>query len=187
MGKNKATSQIIDSFLVTVGATTTLSLTIIAPNAIKALEKPLSKLLDAKRSDTKRLAQYMKDQKLLTIAPLEDGSFSIKLTEKGRERSRRAYFDRLEIPAGKWDGKWRIFMFDIPEKHKQLRDFVSYHVKRVGFRQLQRSVFVFPYPIEDFVVILKEIHPELKQYTAMLEADNIDKHNDLVKLFKNIL
>lgn len=188
MGKRTIASDIIDGFLLAVGVTATSTLIILAPNSLIALEKPLTKLLGRdRRKEAKRIAQYMKDKKLISVTPNGDDSYTVTLTKKGKRRTQKARFDRLSIPSQKWDSKWRIFMFDIPEKHKALRDFVSYHVKRLGFKHLQRSVFVFPYPIDDFVAVLCEVHPELRPYVVVLTTDEIDKHNQLVKSFKNIL
>ena len=52
-------------------------------------------------------------------------------------------FDNFEFEKPKrWDGKWRILIFDIREKVRRRRDeFVD--LLRLGFK-LQNSVWVFP-------------------------------------------
>lgn len=188
MGRRTVSSDIIDNFLIVVGATGAGALSLIAPNSLLALEKPLLKLMSRKdRREAKRLAQYMKDRKLIRVLPQDDGSYLVELTDKGETRRKTAYFEKLTIPDTKWDGKWRIFMFDIPERYKLLRDFVSFHVKRAGFKQLQRSVFAYPYPIDEFMAVLLDVHPELSRYVATLTTEDINLHNTLVQQFKNIL
>lgn len=188
MGKRTASSEVIDKFLVSFGILGTAYLALVAPNSLAALEKPLTKLLGRKQArDAKRIAQYMKDKKIIKVVSNQDGSYLVTLTEKGRRRAQKAYFDALTIPDEAWDGKWRIFMFDIPEKYKPLRDFISFHVKRIGFVQLQRSVFVFPYPIDKFVAILNDINPEVAPYIVTTVSSEIDRHNSLVHKFRHIL
>src|SRR3989344_687845 len=55
--------------------------------------------------------------------------------------------NKIEIKKPiKWDRKWRIVMFDIPEKLKGLRDSLRLHFREIGMIELQKSVLVYPYP-----------------------------------------
>ena len=55
----------------------------------------------------------------------------------------------------KWDKKWRVIIFDIPETKKQMREQVRKILLAVGFRRLQDSVWVFPYDCEDVIGLMK--------------------------------
>src|SRR3989344_3500269 len=58
----------------------------------------------------------------------KDGTTTLVLSENGKQRALRFNIDKLEIKKPqKWDGKWRIVMFDIPEKLKRLRDSLGLH------------------------------------------------------------
>ena len=186
--KNR-TSNIIDNLLMVVAASSTVALTVIAPNSLIALEKPLTKLLDGidNRKEARRIGQYLKQQKLVQVSKNPDGSFKVSLTKNGKTRALKAYFEQLTIPKEPWDLQWRIVMFDIPEKHKTTRDFISQHLKRAGFRPLQRSVFIFPYPADSFLAVLREIIPQAAPYIIALTVSEIDNHNALVKRFSHIL
>lgn len=61
----------------------------------------------------------------------------IKLTNTGKIEAdlRKALFDE------KWDGKWRVVIFDIPEKHKRARDLLRSKLKTWGFVSWQKSVW----------------------------------------------
>lgn len=81
----------------------------------------------------------------------------IELTEKGRQE-----FNRLEQEMKmraslqkRWDKKWRIVIFDIPERYRKTRDRLRITLQSYGFRQLQESVWVFPHDCEDVVTLLK--------------------------------
>ena len=46
------------------------------------------------------------------------------LTDKGKNKAITFKIDSMEIKKPKqWDNKWRIVLFDIPEKHKELGKF----------------------------------------------------------------
>lgn len=87
-----------------------------------------------------------------------------------------------KIHKQKWDGKWRIILFDIPEKKRALRDYLRSVIKRCGFKEFQKSIWVHPYKIPDF---LKEILGEenILFYTRFITTTSIDFDKDLKKLF----
>ncbi len=78
------------------------------------------------------------------------------LTDKGRERLMRQEFARAELPKPKrWDGKWRIVVFDVPEKYRHLRDNLRTHFTRLGLHPIQKSVWLYPYPCDALVRLIK--------------------------------
>lgn len=88
------------------------------------------------------------------LLKFEDGHYSITATGKEiLERWRHADF-KINRPK-KWDRKWRIIIFDIPEKKREIRDEVRIILTNAGFQRLQDSVWVFPYDCEDVIGLLK--------------------------------
>ncbi|KKT16273.1 MAG: Transcriptional regulator, PaaX family, partial [Parcubacteria group bacterium GW2011_GWB1_43_6] len=55
----------------------------------------------------------------------------------------------------KWDGKWRMIIFDIPEKKRGVRKQITMLFNQAGFYRLQDSVWVYPYDCEDVIGLLK--------------------------------
>ncbi len=55
----------------------------------------------------------------------------------------------------RWDERWRVLIFDIPEYRKGLRDKMRRTLIAVGFVRLQDSVWVYPYDCEDLITLLK--------------------------------
>ena len=55
----------------------------------------------------------------------------------------------------RWDRKWRILIFDIPEYRKGLRDKIRRTLGVIGFVRLQDSVWVYPHDCEDLIAFLK--------------------------------
>lgn len=55
---------------------------------------------------------------------------------------------KIQQSKPKWDKKWRIITFDIPEQKRKQRDFLRTRLKWLGFKELHKSVWAFPYDIK---------------------------------------
>lgn len=80
----------------------------------------------------------------------------LRLTEKGRRlaevlQTRDALFKK---PA-RWDGKWRIVIFDVWEKRRHVRTKLRAMLQKAGFVKIQDSVWVYPYECEELFVFLR--------------------------------
>jgi DNA-binding transcriptional regulator PaaX len=79
-----------------------------------------------------------------------------QLTDRGHEYLMRCELAHAEfIPPKKWDGKWRLVVFDVPERFRHLRDNLRTHLTRLGLYPIQKSVWLFPYPCDDLVRLIK--------------------------------
>ena len=54
-----------------------------------------------------------------------------------------------------WDGKWRVVIFDIREKRRLIRQKLRTLLSGAGMVRLQDSVWVHPYPCDEFVALLR--------------------------------
>lgn len=106
--------------------------------------KLLSRLGKYYRWQIKRVIKRLKSQKLIKTT---NGKYV--LTYKGRQKY---FFYKLKsfklAKPKKWDGKWRILIFDIPEEQRFLRDAFRQTLREWNFYKLQKSVFVTPFPCE---------------------------------------
>ena len=59
---------------------------------------------------------------------------------------------KINIPP-KWDGFWRIVIFDVPEKFKKARNALSKKIKDLGLFPLQKA-FLFIHLIAEMKLIL---------------------------------
>jgi len=110
-----------------------------------------------------------------------DGSFSIFLTEKGKIKAVHCKFPEL-LKNKQWDEKWRIVIFDVPEKIRKGRNALRSKLKELGFYELQKSVFVFPYECQKEIrFIIKFFRMEKYARYGVLSA--IDNDADLRKVF----
>lgn len=116
---------------------------------------------DIDRQYLYRIIREFKYEKLIDWKEMTDGSVSIILTKNGKKWALRFDMDKMKIKKPlKWDGKWRIVFFDIPEKTRNARDAFRSKLRELGFYELQKSVFVFPFPCKneiDFVVEFFEV------------------------------
>jgi len=81
----------------------------------------------------------------------------IELTERGRrEFNKLQERAALKARSGKrWDKRWRMLMYDIPEKYRSTRQRLRATLQDLGFCQVQDSVWIYPHDCEDLVTLLK--------------------------------
>ena len=110
-------------------------------------------------------------------------AYCLRLTEKGKKA---LAFEQsvlsLKSQKRKWDGRWRIVTFDVPERRRGVRGRLRVTMKSVGFVLLQESVWVYPYDCEEFMTLLKA---ELKigRNVLYVIADSIEQDSMLRKHF----
>jgi hypothetical protein len=126
----------------------------------------------------------LKNRKLIEIIQEGDEAFRVQLTNKGQKRVREFCFEALEIKEPKnWDKKWRVLIFDIPTKPKiynQAREALRNKIKDLGFYQMQKSTWVFPYECEDEILFIAELfqvqkHIEILTVEKLLHEDRLKK------------
>ena len=181
-------SEAIDLILEVLAGGSLVAATLVAPNLVQVLGKSYLKKFGKNDRDreVRRLLRHMKRLETITIE--EDGGYKIRITDKGKARFRKVQFDNLTIPAqSKWDGKWRLVIFDVPEKYGASRRALTEKLQIMGFKMLQKSVWVHPFPCSAEVEVVKNVYSSISPYLVLVESDNIETHNDLVRRFKNLL
>jgi len=83
----------------------------------------------------------------------------------------------------KWDYKWRIAAFDIPEKYAPLRNKIREILKHAGFVLLQQSIWIFPHDCEELVQLIKR-ESNLAPHILYGVLEYIEDEARLKKLFK---
>ncbi len=112
--------------------------------------------------------------KLIQEKHNSDGTITLILSEAGKKKILKFNLEKIEIKKpSNWDKKWRIVMFDIPEKLRQLRDSLRFHFHELGFMELQKSVFVHPYPCDKEIEFLVEFY-NTRKYVRFVLAEKID-------------
>jgi DNA-binding transcriptional regulator PaaX len=173
-------SKVQKTILQTIAAAGVLGVALLAPNAVKIINPLINKsgLRNKKRSINisrsrminKGLIEYSKNG-FLSLTPL-----GIKVLERMRVK------DFQITKPKKWDGKWRVLIFDIKENHKNIRDKIRLTLNRIGFIKLQNSVWVYPYDCEDYITLLKTDYKMGKEVLYII-ADKIENEKPLLKHF----
>jgi DNA-binding transcriptional regulator PaaX len=137
--------------LSTIGLAGVLSAGLVAPNVVGAMAKIGLIPSERQREVIKRASNRMVRKGLMKR---EDGR--LRLTAAG-ERELRS-LEMRQHPAGRprrWDKKWRVLIFDIPERQRTQRNKIRATLQSFGFLRLQGSVWVYPHDCEDLVALLK--------------------------------
>jgi len=91
---------------------------------------------------------------------------------------------RIEKKQKKWDKKWRIIIFDVAENKRSSRDFLRSRLKWLGFKELQKSVWIFPYDVQKEIEELMKISKyDQEGDVRFLIVEKIQKDNDLKDWF----
>lgn len=109
------------------------------------------------RKNFSHLVYYLKKKGLIRIKNLE-AKKAIILTKEGMEKVLKISLKMVNKKKRK-DGKWIMLLFDIPEKKRSFRDLLRKDLHLLGYKMLQRSVWVCPYDV------LKETEAILRQYS----------------------
>ncbi|MDO8569944.1 MAG: hypothetical protein Q7R89_04205 [bacterium] len=161
------------AILQTVAAVGVLSISLVAPNVIKALSK-----LGIIPNNRQREYITSSASKLVKRGLLSYNGKKYCLTPDGEKLLRRWQFADFKLhKPKKWDKKWRVVIFDIPEKKKRVRNQITMLFRQAGLLRLQDSVWVYPYDCEDIITLLK-IDFGIGKYLLYLIVDELenDKH-----------
>lgn len=88
----------------------------------------------------------------------------------------------LHTIAKQRDGIWKMVIFDIPEKKRQVRNVLRAKLISLGFKKWQNSIWMSPY------TIAPEIEAELNElaklyFIRLIKTTDINYRKDLEKLF----
>ncbi len=125
----------------------------------------------------------MKRQKLIEYVGDKDGKTVVKITTKGKTRLKSFSINLMKIEKPKrWDGKWRLVMFDIPMRFTKGREALRFHLKDLNFFQFQKSAWIYPYPCEDEIIFIADFF-RIGKYVEILTVENIPRDGKLKKYF----
>jgi len=141
------------------------------PNKNKPEEQIIRKALKRlESSDYIKITEYKSNKK-------------IQLTKKGILEFIRYNINNKKEKT-KWDGKWRIVIFDVLENQRRIRDLLRNRLRWLGFKELQKSVWIFPYDVrKEIKKILEVCNINIIGDVRFLTVEKIDDDKDLRKEF----
>ncbi len=125
------------------------------------------------RQKARRALQRLEKNRLLKIKE-KNGTFIIELTKEGKRMVQQIQLENLQISKSpRWDKKWRIVIFDIPEEAlRAAREILRAKLKEWEFYPLQKSVWVSPWPCEKEMHIVAQAYG-ITRYVNVVVAEKI--------------
>jgi CRISPR-associated endonuclease Cas2 len=141
-------TKIQQAILKTIALAGVLSVALLAPKMLKIIGRKHSRSRWQSVSNSKK--------RLIEAGLIEYSDGYLRLTDKGEGKLKDLEVREYNvIKPQKWDGKWRVLIFDIKEERKVLRDKIRRTLIQIGFVRLQDSVWIYPYDCEDLITLLK--------------------------------
>ncbi len=152
---------------------------VVAPNAVQMLKHILPE------NDMQRHYKYRANKSLKKLISdgyvqekIIDGKKRFTLTSRGKLH----YESLKQKKTRRWDGKWRIVSFDVYEKNRGKRGLLRKELQEYGFKMIHQSMWVYPYPCDEYITLLKSDLSFGKNVQYML-VDYIDMHIELKRTF----
>jgi len=144
----------------------------LAPNVVGAMSK-LGMMPSPRQTEVIVRAR----KRLVTQGLLKYVDDHLQLTQKGISTlaAYNVYTYQHRVPR-RWDKKWRMLIFDIPERKRGLRHKVRTILRTTGFVCIQQSVWLYPYDCEEFAALMKT-HLSINKEILYVIVDSLE--NDL--------
>ncbi|MDP1690298.1 MAG: CRISPR-associated endonuclease Cas2 [bacterium] len=85
-----------------------------------------------------------------------EGKRYARVTEAGEQLLElESMRDKSKTRPKRWDGRWRVVLFDIPERRRKVRNQLRIFMQEYGFVRLQDSAWIYPYDCEDLIALAK--------------------------------
>lgn len=93
------------------------------------------------------------------------------LSERGKKHLEEAGERIYKVESDKWDGKWCIVSYNIPEERRSLRDQLRKELGYMGFGMLTTSTWISPNHLENRVKDLTEAY-EITEHVEIFSAEH---------------
>lgn len=135
------------------------------------------------RRRVRNVLSSLRKKKLIEI--YEKGSETFfEVTENGRRRAVVYDVEDMVLNTKKrWDGIWRLVIFDIPERFKPVRMALQEKLLNLGFYLYQRSVYVTPHRCRDEIEFLRHFF-SVEKYVKYAEVSELDDEIKLINFFE---
>jgi hypothetical protein len=153
----------------------------VAPNAFAAFGPGGRFRRFIKTSNFKGSINYGSKKSYWKYRKIREGEYRVELTPYGKKIALKAALKNMQLgKQEKWDGKWRMVIFDIPRKRNHERDVFRKKLEEIGMLRIQESVFVYPYPCEEEVMFLASLF-NISQDVQILEAKFLSETDNYLK------
>ncbi len=129
---------------------------------------------DFERKTFLRDLKRLQIRKLLDFQELPDGSLKIVLSKAGKKKALVYKLDEIKLDKNRrWDGKWRLVIFDIPKTKKGLYQALRLKLRELEFYPIQKSVSITPYKCEDEIDFIATLLG-VREHVLILNVDSFE-------------
>ncbi|MBI5798998.1 MAG: hypothetical protein HZB10_03630 [Candidatus Yonathbacteria bacterium] len=137
----------------------------------------VAKLFQATKSKDKyrfdRAMNGLRRKKFIRVYQ-KGGQDVVEITREGKRKVLEYNIDEMELKRPRrWNGKWHIIIFDIPESKKNARYALNRKVREFGLYPLQKSVLVSPYLCRNEIDFIGEFFG-VRDHIIYITADEIE-------------
>lgn len=180
----KPKSEIVKDILKWLAIAGAVSIAATSPYFLVNLIRSIPKWGSYKRRNVSDAFRRLRQQECLKIER-RGHDIHISLTEKGRKLAGWLQVDALEIKRPrKWDRIWRLVVFDISQLKRAYRDAFRGKLKELGFRPLQKSVWIHPFNCRDEIELLRTFFGLSEKEMRLIATRNIGSDDYLREVFK---
>lgn len=158
--KRRRVHYVRQTVLGVIGVAGILSVAMIAPNVFQALPHIMGKQKYRLAFQTKTAVGRLLVKGHIRFVT-KNGKKHIEITDAGRRALalEEAKAGRLAGTKHRWDKRYRMVIFDIPERRRGVRERLRRLMRECGFLCIQKSVWLSPYDCEELVTLVKaELH-----------------------------
>lgn len=160
----------------------TLTVAAVAPNVLGVIGRQKRKRRFFHQLDFQHGIKYLKRWELIRVRKSQD-QYLLELTERGVGAALTGALRNLRARhRARWDGVWRVVLFDIPNSRAWARDAFRGRLLAMGFHRMQKSAFVYPYPCTEeirFLISLFDVGGQVR----FIETPHLTDDADLKRVF----
>lgn len=112
----------------------------------------------------------------------QEGEIIFKITERGKLKLFKYQLEEITLTKPGWDRKWRLVAYDIPKGKKNQADTFRLLLKKMQFLQLQKSLWLTPFPCNNEIEFLKSLY-SLKDNVTILTIPQLEGEAEYRKYF----
>ncbi len=183
--RRAARVNLTDAVLTIIKIGGLVALAVVAPNTLQYL----GVFMDKKRRYLRishinnSVIGKLLSRGLIKIVKNKTGQNCLAITEQGKFILKKYEFLEKGLPVPKrWDGKYRLVIFDIKEWKRNTRDNLRRWLLNLGFVRLQNSVWVYPYDCAEIIALLKSDF-RIGKEILYITAENIENDGWLRREF----
>lgn len=149
-------------------------------------QKYFAKVTDDAAKKIARRLREMERKKLVEIKELPNGEARVVIAHRGKTLVRQYRLEEMKLkkPA-RWDRKWRLVIYDIPDYHRRASDAFRERLRSMGLFRLQKSVWISPYEcLEEIEFLCAVFEIDIDACVCYLRLEAIPREKEIKEFFR---